>query len=234
MQIFIYVSNVCGPDLSVEPAATVGAAIEHVSECSSGVVTVAGSATIATVMGAAAVSVAVESLLRTIVAAVVTTAVALVATRIVVVAIVGVAVVVAIVVGVVLAVVSVVVDIVVGIVLTVVVAVAVSIIIAVAPTIVVIVVVVVTTAIVGAKHGSHHILHLGSHGSLAGLQISFPALQSVSNFINWSGGRRLGRRRWLGTWREFGSLFVEKTLKHKVSNRGHVGLVGWLLMTGES
>jgi hypothetical protein len=213
MQIFIYISCVCGPDLSVEPAATVGATIEHVSEGSRGVVTIAGSATIATVVCTAAVSVAVESLLRTIVIAVVTTAVA-VATIVVV--------------AIVIAVVAVVVAVVVGIVLTVVVAVAVAIIIAVAFTIVVIVVVAI--AIVVAQHGSHHILHLGSHGSIAGLKISFPALQAVGNFVNWSGGRRLGRRRWLSTWREFCTLLVKKTLKNKVSNRSHVGLVGWRLM----
>jgi hypothetical protein len=176
----------------VEPAATVGAAIEHVSKGSRGVVTVAGCATIGTVVCTTAVSVAAEPLLGTIVISIVT--------AVAVATIVVVAIVIAV-----IAVVAVVVAIVVGIVLAVVVAVAVAIIIAVAPTIVVIVVVVV--AIV-AEHGSHHILQLGSHGSLAGLKISFPVLEAVGYIVNRSGGRRRGRRRWLDTWREFCTLFV--------------------------
>jgi hypothetical protein len=62
MQIFICISSVCGPDLSVEPAAAVGATVEHVSKGSRGVVTSAGSATIGTFVCTAAVSVAAEML----------------------------------------------------------------------------------------------------------------------------------------------------------------------------
>jgi hypothetical protein len=163
---FSCIGGVCRPDLSVEPAATVGATVERVSKGSHGVVTSAGSAAIGTVVCTAAMSVEAEPLLGTILISAVTA--------------VAVATIVVVAIG--IAIVAVVVAIVVGIVVAVVVAVAVAIIIAVAPTIVVIViVVVVVVATIVAEHGSHHILHLGSHGSLAGLKISFPALEAVGS-----------------------------------------------------
>jgi hypothetical protein len=80
--------------------------------------------------------------------------------------------------------------------------------IAVAITITIVVVVVVVVP----HHGGHHILHLGPHGGLSGLEVRFSTLETVGDFsviVNW---------RWLDTWSLFDrwrrTLFFENAPQH--------------------
>jgi hypothetical protein len=74
----------------------------------------------------------------------------------------------------------------------------------------------VVVATVAPHHGGHHVLCLGPHGGLSGLQVSFSTLESVCNLsdvINWS---------WLGMWslldRWRRTLFFNNTLQCKIGN----------------
>jgi hypothetical protein len=89
-------------------------------------------------------------------------------------------------------------------------------IVATAIAIVAIAVVAVVVVVVVPHHGGHHILHLGPHGGLSGLEVGFSTLETVGNFsviINW---------RWLDTWslldRWMRTLFFKNMLQHKIGN----------------
>jgi hypothetical protein len=84
--------------------------------------------------------------------------------------------------------------------------------VAIAVAITITIVVVVVVVVVVPHHGGHHILHLGPHGGLSGLEVRFSTLETVGDFsviINW---------RWLDTWSLFDrwrrTLFFENAPQH--------------------
>jgi hypothetical protein len=191
-----YFIVLCRPRVS-EPKAAVGAAIHHVGECSRILMSLSWSAAARRIMSTSAMSMAVLG-------GAIVVAIAIVVVVVVVVAVAIVAVATAIVVAIVAITVVAIAIAIVAIAIVAVVAIAV-VAIAVAITVVVVVVVVVVP-----HHGGHHVLHLGAHGGLSGVEVGFSTLETVGDFsviVNW---------RWLNAWslldRWRRTLFFENAL----------------------
>jgi hypothetical protein len=193
-----YFIVLCRPRVS-EPKAAVGAAIHHVGECSRILMSLSWSAAARRIMSTSAMSMAVLG------GAIVVAIAIVVVVVVVVVAVAIVAVAMAIVVAIVAITVVAIAIAIVAIAIVAVVAIAV---VAIAVAIAVVVVVVV---VVVPHHGGHHVLHLGAHGGLSGLEVGFSTLETVGDFsviVNW---------RWLDMWRlldRWRTLFFENALQH--------------------